>query len=135
MGYLKTFVQGNVVQDAQLYSGDKQRVTFTVAANLYAGNGKERAEFVRCCLWGKRAPSIAPHLKKGRSVFVAGEPAAYAYTAEDGGLRACIELRVDDVVLTGAKPAEAAPAEPEPAPVPEEAPTELTPVEDDGLPF
>ena len=75
---------------------------FSIAENIY--NGKEQqAQFWECSLFGKRAESLAPYIKKGGAATVYGEPRQRKYTGKDGIERTVTDIRVSDITLQGGK--------------------------------
>lgn len=60
----------------------------------------------RCSLFGKRAESLAPYLKKGQQVTVVATVTEREYTDKDGQKRTAMDLRVNDVALQGGRPQE-----------------------------
>lgn len=64
----------------------------------------------RASLFGKRAESLAPFLKKGQAVTISGTVTEREYTDKDGTPKKSQDIRVSDVALQGGKREEAAPA-------------------------
>ena len=99
---------GNVSRDAEvkyLANGDAV-ASFSVADNM----GKDKgAIFWNCSLFGKRADSLAPYLKKGGAVTVTGTVSEREWTDKDGNKRKSMDVRVSDVALQGGKREESAP--------------------------
>lgn len=60
----------------------------------------------RCSLFGKRAESLAPYLKKGQQVTIVGTVSEREYTDKDGQKRTSIDVRVNDLALQGGRPTE-----------------------------
>ena len=58
----------------------------------------------RCSLFGKRAESLAPYLKKGQQVTIVGSVTEREYTDKDGQKRTSIDVRVNDLALQGGRP-------------------------------
>ena len=63
----------------------------------------------RCSIFGKRAESLAPYLKKGQQVTIVGSVSEREYTDKDGAKRTSMELRVNDLALQGGRRDDAAP--------------------------
>lgn len=97
-------VAGRLARDAEArYLTDGTAVAgFSVAENIRVGN-EQQAQFWECSLWGKRAESLAPYLKKGGAVTVCGEPRQEKYTGKDGIERSVVKIRVNDITLQGSK--------------------------------
>lgn len=71
---LTVSVAGRLTKDAVLrFTADGTPVLgFTVATDVGFGE-KRHGVFINCSLWGKRAESLAPYLKKASVVTVVGE--------------------------------------------------------------
>lgn len=52
-------------------------------------------------MFGKRAETLAPMLKKGQQVGIVGELTNRKYTAKDGTEKYSLEVRITDVTLLG----------------------------------
>jgi single-strand DNA-binding protein len=78
---------GNLAKDAELnYVGEKgtPKLTFRVVVNTGFGDFAHTEGF-DVVLWGKRADGLAPHLVKGKRVFVAGETRTHSWEDKDTG--------------------------------------------------
>ena len=108
-------IAGRLTRDATLrFTADSSPVLgFDVACDVgYAD--KKHAVYIACSLWGKRAESLDPWLKKGTSVTVTGAGDLRLWES-NGKSGASIELRVNEVALQGSKPdsdSQAKPAKP-----------------------
>lgn len=94
-------IAGNLGRDAEvrhMQNGDAV-CSFTVADSQ--GKDKETIWW-RCSMFGKRAESLAPYLKKGAQVTVAGNVIERAYE-KDGEQKKAMEIRVSDVALQGSR--------------------------------
>lgn len=58
----------------------------------------------RCSIFGKRAESLAPYLKKGQQVTIVGSATEREYTDKDGAKRTSMDVRVNDLALQGGRP-------------------------------
>ena len=94
------FIAGNVGKNAEVrttQNGD-QVAGFSVAVD----NGKDAqgnrrdSTWYDCSLWGKRAPSLAPYLKKGGKVTVTGRPTVRVHEG-----KAYLGVSVDQLTLQG----------------------------------
>lgn len=98
---------GNLTDDAELKvtSGGTQLLKFTVAANeRYKDKNqerKERTEFARCTMFGRRAESLSQYLNKGQSVYAEGSLRTSSYEDKDGNKRYRTEVIVSNVILLG----------------------------------
>lgn len=88
----------------------------------------------RCSLFGKRAESLAPYIKKGQQVTIVGTVSEREYTDKDGQKRTSIDVRVNDLALQGGRPTEQQEA---PRAAPRAAPRQADPVDDmdSDIPF
>lgn len=94
---------GNLGGDAEVrYTPAGMPVAnFSVAVKSGYGD-REQTMWVGCQLWGKRAEGgLAQYLKKGQSVAVSGELSVREYDRRDGTKGFSLEVRAQDVTLTG----------------------------------
>jgi single-strand DNA-binding protein len=93
---------GNIGRDSELRytTNDKAVCQFPVACNSGWGD-KKTTTWVRCSLWGKRAESLDPHLKKGLKVVVSGEATLHTYEKKDGTQGHSMELNVNEIEFMG----------------------------------
>lgn len=80
-------------------SGEKV-LNFRVANDVGYGENKT-TQWVDCALWGKRGESLAPHIKKGTMLVLAGEVTLRQFEKRDGTHGASLSVRVTDVDLAG----------------------------------
>lgn len=78
---------GNLGADAELKTTDKgAALKFRLATSSVwfdkENQKQERTEWHRVVVFGKRAESLAPHLKKGTKLFVTGELRTSSYDKE-----------------------------------------------------
>ena len=57
----------------------------------------DETTWFRVSVWGRQAENCARYLAKGRKVLVVGRVSARAYTANDGEVRASLEIRASTV--------------------------------------
>ncbi len=94
---------GNLGNDPEFkYSANgAPYMRFNVATNgrvrTPEGQWEDRTEWVRCTVFGQRAETLSQHLTKGQRVYVAGRLEARPWTAQDGTVRAGLELIADTV--------------------------------------
>ena len=129
-------IAGRFSRDAEVrYLPDGTTVAgFSVAENVYNGQ-QQQAQFWECSLFGKRAESLAPYIKKGGAATVYGEPRQRKYTGKDGIERTVTEIRVNDITLQGGKQDNGVQAAPPPRQ--RQAPRQAAPVggDLDDIPF
>ena len=93
-------IAGNVGKDAvkRTTQGGDDVLSFSVAVN----NGKDKegnnrpATWFDCSLWGKRASSLEPHIRKGDKIAVTGRPTTRAHEG-----KAYLGLTVDQLTFQG----------------------------------
>jgi single-strand DNA-binding protein len=102
----KLFIAGGVGKDAQLrttQSGD-QVLSFSLAIDNGKDKNGERREstWYDCSMFGKRAESLAPHIKKGDRLTLIGRPTVRVHEG-----KAYLGIAVDDLTFMGSanKPA------------------------------
>lgn len=99
-------------RDAELVDGDNGKfLSLSLAYDVYVG-GSEKPQWVRATLGGKKAENLAPHLKKGSSIFATIENLhVREFNRDDGTKGSALEGRVlGDIDFVGAKREEAATA-------------------------
>lgn len=146
---IKMQLLGNLGKDAELkhFGDDKMSVVnFSVAHTEKRKNAQGVKESItiwaNCAWWLKKeiADKVAPYLKKGKKVYVEGEPGARAYIPTGGNdPKADLTLRVFSLEFAEAAQAAGttvAPAAETPPPAAPPAPTGTSSApEDDDLPF
>lgn len=108
---LNAAIIGNLGNDPELKHGanGSPLLRFNVAANQRVrvdGEWADRTEWVRCVVFGNRAESLSNLLTKGTKVYVSGRLEARPWTAQDGSIRAGLEITASDVEFAGTRPAE-----------------------------
>lgn len=93
-------IAGNVGRDAELRrtkSGDEV-LGFSVAVD----NGKDKSgnkrptTWVQCSVWGKRAESLASHIRKGTKLVLSGRPGVNVYEGTGS-----LTISVQDLTFMG----------------------------------
>lgn len=102
----KAFITGNITRDVELRStgGGLSVANFTVAVNERVknnstGDWEDRANFIDCTMFGKRAEALAQYLTKGVKVSIEGRLRWSQWEDKNGGKRSKIEVVVDEVEL------------------------------------
>lgn len=104
MSLNKITLSGNLGADAELRytKGGAPVVSFSLAVNerVQKGDGEwgDYTNWVDCCMFGKRAESLAPWLQKGAKISLLGHLRTHSYE-RDGQRIKRWEVRVDDVEL------------------------------------
>ena len=70
---------------------------FTVAVNRRNGNGQNDADYFRVTAWRGLGDNCKKYLAKGRKACVVGPVSCRTYTANDGSVRASLEMTAEDV--------------------------------------
>lgn len=98
-------VSGRLTRDPEVrQAGQSPVLCFSVACgrswtNKQTGNREERTTFFDCEVWGSRAESLAPYLRKGDRVTVTGAHEGNQREMQDGSKRTFWTLRVSDIAL------------------------------------
>lgn len=149
----KLMIIGNLTRDPELRTvntanGPVSVCSFGVAVNRRnrsQNNGQEQTDYFRVTAWRQLGDICSRYLAKGRKVAVTGAVSVSTYTAQDGTVRASMDVTADDVEFLSARNDgqaadgfNAAPA-PYAAPAAPAAPTAqnsgFQAVESDELPF
>ena len=107
---------GTVGRDAEVrYIPSGQAILSVTVANNVGFGDKQKTNWVRVNLWGKRAEGqLKDFLKKGQTVFCSGGMTLSEYQANDGSTKSNIELNANIIDLIGKKDV-SAPQRPAPA--------------------
>jgi single-strand DNA-binding protein len=98
---LRAQLIGNIGTEPEMkYTAAGQSLlTFSVASNYrtknQSGEWVDKAEWVRCTVFGKRAETLAQYLHKGSRVFVDGRLEARPWENRDGQPVAGLEITAD----------------------------------------
>jgi single-strand DNA-binding protein len=103
MSINRVMISGNMTRDAELRqtAGGMQVLTFGVAVNervqnRQSGQWEDRANFVDCTMFGKRAEAVAQYLAKGTKVAIEGK-LRYSSWERDGQKRSKLDVIVDEI--------------------------------------
>ena len=101
-------ISGNMTRDPEVRStaSGMTVLSFGVAVNgsvknNQTGEWEDRANFVDCTMFGKRAESVSQYLSKGTKVFIDGSLRFSQWEDKNGNKRSKLEVIVDDIVFTG----------------------------------
>jgi single-strand DNA-binding protein len=95
---------GTVVRDAEVKDISSGKILSVTVANNVGYGDKQKTNFVRVNVFGKRAEGqLSTFLKKGQQVFVSGELTLNQYETKDGKTGANLELVASIVDLVGGK--------------------------------
>lgn len=134
----KLTIIGNLTRDPELRTTQSgiNVCSFSVAVNRRRkAEGQPEADYFRVTAWRELGDLCQRYLSKGRKVAVTGSVAVSTYTANDGTVRASMDVTADEVEFLSPReeaaqqqmPIQTAP-KPDPQPAYEEIP-------DDDLPF
>ena len=127
----KAIITGNLTRDADLRStgGGLPVANFAVAVNERVKNNstgewEDRANYIDCTMFGRRAEALAQYMTKGTKVTIEGK-LRWSQWEKNGEKRSKVEVVVDEVELMarGDKRANEAPTAP------------LTRMYDEDIPF
>ena len=92
-------IAGNVGKDAVLRHIPHGDPVLNFSVGVAERKGQENVTlWVDCSLWGKRAESLEPHIRKGSKVTVSGQAGVRVHEG-----KAYMSMRVSDVTLQGSK--------------------------------
>ncbi len=105
----KVTLLGNLGNDAELksFSNGNSVLNFSLATSenwkdKETGERKEKTQWHRCALYGKRGEALASHLKKGMKILVEGQ-IEYRTAEKDGVKTYFTDIKVLDVHFTQKK--------------------------------
>jgi len=108
MGGINRVIEiGRLVRDCELkYSNTGTAIcNFSIAVSEYIGKDREDySNYFDCVIYGKRAESLNPYLKKGQQVGIDGRLHQNRWTNQEGENRSKIQIKVSDLELLGKKP-------------------------------
>lgn len=123
-------VVGRIGKDATIRdAGSSKVVTFSLACEKVKKPNEDKpgTDWFKIDFWGKRAEAVAPYLKQGTQVFVAGRFELETFTKQDGSQGHSLQITANDIKLLarpqGAAAQTAAPAAVAAKPAPAAAPT------------
>ena len=102
------------------------RFTIAVDRKFKDADGNKVADFINIVAWRGLADICFKYIKKGQQVAVKGELQIRSYDAQDGSKRYVTEIVADDVTLLGNKNNGETNSTDK---------VEMTPINDDSLPF
>lgn len=102
----RTNLTGRLTRDSELRAlpGGGTTLSFSIAVNdavrnRDAGEWDERANYIDCVVFGKRAEALSSRLKKGVGVAVEGRLRWSSWESKEGAKRTRIEVVVDKLKL------------------------------------
>ena len=104
----KVLLLGRLGQDIELrYTpngdavGNVTMATSETWKDKSIGERKEKTEWHRLVIWGRRAEGLKDYLLKGTQIYVEGRLQTRQWEAKDGGKRSTTEVRVDSIEFVG----------------------------------
>lgn len=101
----KAIITGNLTRDAELRStgGGLAVANFAVAVNERVKNNstgewEDRANYIDCTMFGRRAEALAQYMTKGTKVTIEGK-LRWSQWEKNGEKRSKVEVVVDEVEL------------------------------------
>lgn len=120
MSINRVTISGNLTRDGELRTtpGGTDVLALGVAVNDRAknqqtGQWEDRPNFIDCVMFGNRAQSLAPYLRKGTKVAIEGK-LRWSQWEKDGAKRSKLEVVVDEIEFMSAR--DQAPQQQAPAP-------------------
>lgn len=95
--------------------------TYTLAVDRRVANGEQKADFIRCQCWEKKAEFAEKYLKKGIKIAITGRIQTGSYTDKDGKKVYTTDVVVEDQEFAESKAASEE-GVPDPRKLQEEAP-------------
>jgi single-strand DNA-binding protein len=96
---------GNIGKDPEFRTTEKSSVLgFSLACNERFKSGdewKERVEWVKVVVWGKRAEALNKLLGKGSRVFLSGRLQTRKWNDKEGNTRYTTEVVANNILLCG----------------------------------
>lgn len=127
MSINRVTISGNLTRDGELRTtpGGTDVLALGVAVNDRAknqqtGQWEDRQNFIDCVMFGNRAQSLAPYLRKGTKVAIEGK-LRWSQWEKDGAKRSKLEVVVDEVEFMSAR--DQVPKQQAPAPAMRPAPS------------
>lgn len=123
---------GNVTRDLELRRvGETKNTRFTLAvARKFK---KDESDFINCIAWGKQAETLCEYVKKGHKISVVGNIRTGSYVKDERTIYTT-DVIVESFGFLGRKNSNID-AEKDDINSKQENFDELTPVEEDGMPF
>ncbi len=125
----KTILIGNLSKDVEFATTNNGTsvARFTIAVQRKYTNeaGEREADFINCVAWRTTAENLNKYCKKGDKIAVVGRIETRSYEAQDGTKRYVTEVIADEIEFVNTKKADTK----------DTTQPELTPIDDDSLPF
>lgn len=98
----RVVISGNLTRDPEWRGTNRNALSLGVAVNdevknPQTGEWEERANFVDCVVFGKRAGALERYLEKGTKVTIDGRLRYSSWETADGQKRSKLEVVVDEI--------------------------------------
>ena len=124
----KVILTGNLTRDVELATTQSgisvARFTIAVQRRFANADGEREADFINIVVWRGQAENCNKYLQKGSKCAVVGSLQTRSYDADDGSKRYVTEVVAESVEFIGNKKDGGTEEQPE-----------LTPIDDDKVPF
>lgn len=131
----KVILKGNLTKDVELQTttNGTNVAKFSIAVQRKFANadGERETDFINCVAWRNTADFVNKYFNKGSQILVCGSMQTRTYDAQDGTKRYVTEVVVDEVHFCGKADA----GEKKDFNPTNKEEQELTPIDDDNLPF
>ena len=140
----RVILVGNLTRDPELTTTQSGvnvcKFTLAVSRRFQNANGERETDFLPIIVWRAQAETCAKYLRKGSKAGVVGSVQTRTYDAQDGTKRYVTEVVADEVEFLTSRSSEGGDfgggdSYDAPRPAKKKTVAELTPVEDDDLPF
>lgn len=134
-------IVGRVTKDVELQTTNSgiefARFNVAVQSEFKTADGERKADFFTCIAWRETAKNIAKYFKKGYPIGVIGSMNSRSYEKEDGTTQSLWELNVKTFSFVGGSNDEEKETKPTKSKSSKgsSTPADLTPIDDDDLPF
>ena len=129
----KVYLIGNLTKDPELTTTTSGiavcRFGLAVSRKYVVASGERETDFLNIVVWRGQAENCNKYLKKGNKIAIVGRIETKNYEAQDGTKRYVTEIIADEIEFLNSKNNE------EEKQDKEEKQAELTPIDDDALPF
>lgn len=106
---MKTFGLARIGRDVEVrFIANGEAVANLALAFNYQNKGEKCTQWIEASLWGKRAESLAPYLRKGGLISVTVDDAHIETYEGKNGTGTKLVGRVSDIELAGGAPSEKA---------------------------
>ena len=128
----KIILTGNLCRDPEINTTSNGtavcKLSIAVQRKFKNADGEHETDFFNITAWRGLAENCSKYLEKGKKILITGEMQSRNYEAQDGTKRTAWEVNAEDIEFLTPKNANSDTA-------PKTDNNELTPIDDDTLPF